>query len=639
MTIFFYKIAIFSSIFMDTSMLKLYLIMKILEETTNRLWKSFAAFAIIAMLFFTIGCKDPVNNTPDTTKETTNLQLNEEQLGFISTTGTVRTHDSYPGYVNKFIENLGVGSNIKFAINSNKTGTVKMSLKYAFWGGTTEIRAAYIYLDGELVNENNPIYCNWTSKTGVNIWQETETIDVTVPQGDCFILITPVPEGINLPNVVYPASVATPPPAEERLSSGKLPNFDYLHVVSVTEGLVVKGTNNAVEYFSLDISSENENYGTVEILEGKENNAKDTNVRIKATPKEGYKFDCWIGTHPSNDAEQTIKMTSDVKVKARFIQADAEQDLNLIGFGACADLDGNIKYTLTGGSANSESVTVTSLTELEAALTSDEPKVIYIESLITTADEKSTSITAKSNKSLISNYGTGHIKNIEIKLNGENYIVKNLKFSEVEANMGTGNDALKIGGGKFVWIDHCEFYSDLSEDKDYYDGLLDITNGARNITVSNCYFHDHYKAILCGSGDGPSDAMNDVNIRITFHHNYFKNIGSRTPLLRYGKAHIFNNYWEADISDTSAVNARSNSEVFVEKNVFNGIQKAVGFYFETGTAKSGKWNVSGNIYGGASNDFAPTTSTTTWKPKYTWTAEDTTNLSTTIPANAGVISE
>ena len=40
------------------------------------------------------------------------------------------------------------------------------------------------------------------------------------------------------------------------------------------------------------------------------------------------------------------------------------------------------------------------------------------------------------------------------------------------------NDAIVISGAMNVWIDHCELYSDLTHDKDYYDGLLEIKNGA-----------------------------------------------------------------------------------------------------------------------------------------------------------------
>ena len=35
-----------------------------------------------------------------------------------------------------------------------------------------------------------------------------------------------------------------------------------------------------------------------------------------------------------------------------------------------------------------------------------------------------------------------------------------------------------------VWVDHNEFHSNLSADKDYYDGLVDVTHGSDWVTIS-----------------------------------------------------------------------------------------------------------------------------------------------------------
>jgi pectate lyase len=35
-----------------------------------------------------------------------------------------------------------------------------------------------------------------------------------------------------------------------------------------------------------------------------------------------------------------------------------------------------------------------------------------------------------------------------------------------------------------VWVDHCEFYSGPTDDKDYYDGLVDVSHAADFITIS-----------------------------------------------------------------------------------------------------------------------------------------------------------
>lgn len=88
--------------------------------------------------------------------------------------------------------------------------------------------------------------------------------------------------------------------------------------------------------------------------------------------------------------------------------------------------------------------------------------------------------------------------------------------------MATSGDAIAVQGvtAQNVWIDHVEAFSDMksgkvylarpifsmrlliySLEKDYYDGLIDITHGVRYVTVSWSFLHDHYKASLVGHSD------------------------------------------------------------------------------------------------------------------------------------------
>ena len=153
--------------------------------------------------------------------------------------------------------------------------------------------------------------------------------------------------------------------------------------------------------------------------------------------------------------------------------------------------------------------------------------------------------------------------------NARNVIIKDVRFSkviqfdEIEINTNTKN----------VWIDHCEFYTDLDHDIDYYDGLLDIKNQARFLTFSWSKFHDHQKCILMSSGDTQDG---DTVIRATFHHNYFYDANSRLPSLRFGKAHIFNNYY-TNIS--SGINSRMNACIRVENNYFENAGTGVGMLY------------------------------------------------------------
>ena len=119
-------------------------------------------------------------------------------------------------------------------------------------------------------------------------------------------------------------------------------------------------------------------------------------------------------------------------------------------------------------------------------------------------------------------------------------IVRNIKSSFV---LASNEDALKIDESTNVWVDHCEFHSALGNDKDQYDGLVDSSHGSDFVTVSHTYFHDHWKTSLVGHSDSNA-AQDKGKLRITYANNYWKDLGSRTPLIRFGTAHIFNSYYQ-----------------------------------------------------------------------------------------------
>ena len=96
----------------------------------------------------------------------------------------------------------------------------------------------------------------------------------------------------------------------------------------------------------------------------------------------------------------------------------------------------------------------------------------------------------------------------------------------MSATVSGSNDAIVISDSKNVWVDHCELYSDRLNGVDFYDGLLEIKNGAAFITVSHTVFRDHYKVSLISSGD---EQVGDTVIRATYHHNLFQNCRSRSP--------------------------------------------------------------------------------------------------------------
>lgn len=138
----------------------------------------------------------------------------------------------------------------------------------------------------------------------------------------------------------------------------------------------------------------------------------------------------------------------------------------------------------------------------------------------------------------------------------------------IQADAESVPEAQRIS--QHIWVDHCEFYNEADAyHKDRYDGLLDVKNDVRNMTVSWCVFHDHSKAML--SGKGNSD---EYNRTVTYHHNWFHNIyGSRLPLLRYGQHHYYNNLMEN--CDGDGLNLRIETNAYIEGCYFLNCKKPI----------------------------------------------------------------
>jgi len=144
----------------------------------------------------------------------------------------------------------------------------------------------------------------------------------------------------------------------------------------------------------------------------------------------------------------------------------------------------------------------------------------------------------------------------------------------------SNGDAIGIQSTQHVWIDHVDVSSDQSHDKDYYDGLIDLTHATDYVTISNSYMHDHWKGCLVGHSDKNS-AEDTGHLRVTFIGNHWKNVHSRGPSLRFGTAHIVGNMY---VNVPQAINVRKGAQVLVEKNVFQGSKEPLYSVDKTGGA-------------------------------------------------------
>ncbi|KAI1741452.1 polysaccharide lyase family 1 protein [Xylaria scruposa] len=273
----------------------------------------------------------------------------------------------------------------------------------------------------------------------------------------------------------------------------------------------------------------------------------------------------------------------------------------------------------TKGGAGGTTTTVSSLAAFTAAAGSDDAAVIVVKGNISGAAK----VKVTSNKSIIGASGSS-LTGIGLSINKQsNVIVRNMKISKVLADYG---DAITIQASKNVWVDHVDVSSDMDHDKDYYDGLIDITHGSDWVTISNSYLHDHWKGTLVGHSDSNS-GEDKGHLTVTYANNYFQNLNSRAPLFRFGTGHIFNSYYSAV---NTAVNTRMGAQVLVESTVFEGCgDKAI--YFadsdETGYAVVKDVNL------GGSTNSAPA-GTLTSVP-YSYSLLGSANVKSSVTSNAG----
>jgi pectate lyase len=229
-------------------------------------------------------------------------------------------------------------------------------------------------------------------------------------------------------------------------------------------------------------------------------------------------------------------------------------------------------------------------------------------------------------------------------VNGSEKILSDPDCISIQADDESVAEANRIS--KNIWIDHCEFYNedpDVMTDKDRYDGLIDGKNNSTNITISWCYFHDHHKGSLMGKGNS-----DDFDRRITYSHNYFRNISSRLPLIRFGKCHLLNNYIEDGLD---GANARINSDLYIEANRFENTKKPVfGKISENGAATfvNNQWINCGRVPkvilsagdGGGANALSESEELKagSFRPSsfYSYTADQVSNIQSLIPAYCGV---
>ncbi|MFI6463721.1 polysaccharide lyase family 1 protein [Streptomyces sp. NPDC050528] len=290
-------------------------------------------------------------------------------------------------------------------------------------------------------------------------------------------------------------------------------------------------------------------------------------------------------------------------------QSASAVDASPVGFGA---------GTTGGGSASA--VTVSTLDAFKSAVTGSSSKVVKVNGLISLSGQ----VDVGSNTTVLGVGSASGFTGGGLRLkNVTNVVVRNLNISKSVAPA----DGITVQASTKVWIDHNAFSSDLDHGKDYYDGLVDISHASDYVTVSWNTFKNHYKGSLVGHSD--NNASEDTgHLRVTYHHNWFDQVNSRIPSLRFGTGHFYDNYV---VGAETAVHSRMGAQMFVQNNVFRDTEVAVTTNRDSDV--DGYANLSGNDLGGAATEISQVGTFTS--PPYSYTAEPASTVVASVTAGAG----
>jgi pectate lyase len=148
-----------------------------------------------------------------------------------------------------------------------------------------------------------------------------------------------------------------------------------------------------------------------------------------------------------------------------------------------------------------------------------------------------------------------------------NIIVRNL---ELEAPLDLTADwngkewnarykAISVVTGRQLWIDH----NTLSDGSHFdsaevvtingvtskvqrHDGLIDMEDSTDYVTISYNIFKNHDKTNMVGGSGDQNGAKERAFNRLTFSNNIWENTTQRAPRARFGRIHVYNNYYKGD---------------------------------------------------------------------------------------------
>ena len=284
----------------------------------------------------------------------------------------------------------------------------------------------------------------------------------------------------------------------------------------------------------------------------------------------------------------------------------------------------------TGGEGGSTAVVDNAVDFKELVETPDVPHVIKVSGAIDLGSVGGT-VSIRSNKTI-----QGTDPNVTItgqlgfKKGSCNIIIERLNITN-PGLYGEGDGISLKEDINDVFITKCTIY-------DCKDGCLDITRRSDRITVSWCRFYftaagsDQSRVSLIGSSD---DATDDLGrLHITFHHNFFSTLcWQRIPSVRYGRVHIYNNYYNCP-GNLYCIRSRIQAECLIENNYFDSVNDPYYIYVHDPDEITGKIKASGNFFYNCTGQIDEGDDDV-FVPPYSYTVDNVLDVPTIVRLGAG----
>jgi pectate lyase/pectin methylesterase-like acyl-CoA thioesterase len=225
------------------------------------------------------------------------------------------------------------------------------------------------------------------------------------------------------------------------------------------------------------------------------------------------------------------------------------------------------------------------------------------------------SIAVGSNVTLAGAGRDAALKSFGVRIAGaDNVIVRNLTITDTsdcfpqwdptdgaDGNWNASFDNVEVSAATHVWLDHNTLNDGDNPDSgqplyfgrpyQVHDGLLDVVRASNYVTLSWNHLSNHDKVTLIGNTDTESRYGEAGKLKVTLHHNYFQGLGQRTPRVRFGQVHVYNNYYTGGGPYAYSIGVGYGSQVHAESNAFDGVPAASVLSVLKGTAITAKDNL------------------------------------------------